>query len=86
MVLNTCQWYVRGSHQGCSVRKGVLRSFTKFTRKYLSQSLFFHKVAACNCIKKETLAQVFPVNYSKFLRTPFYRAHNKNLWATASDK
>ena len=27
----------------------------------------------CNLIKKETLAQVFPVNFAKFIRTPFYR-------------
>ena len=26
---------------------------------------------ACNFIKKETLAQVFSVNFVKFLRTPF---------------
>ena len=35
----------RGSHQKCSVRKGVLRNFTKFTGKHLCQSLFFNKVA-----------------------------------------
>ena len=56
-------------------KKGVLRNFTKFTGKHLCQSLFFNKVAglrpeACNFIKKETLAQVFPVNFVKFLRTP----------------
>ena len=26
---------------------------------------------ACNFIKKETLARCFPVNFAKFLRTPF---------------
>ena len=26
---------------------------------------------ACNFIEKETLALVFPVNFVKFLRTPF---------------
>ena len=29
----------------CSVRKVVLRNFTKFTGKHLGQSLFFNKVA-----------------------------------------
>ena len=33
------------SHQRCSVRKCVLRNFTKFTGKHLCQSLFFNKVA-----------------------------------------
>ena len=30
--------------QRCSVRKGVLRNFTKFTGKHLCQSLFLNKV------------------------------------------
>ena len=44
------------------VRKGVLRNFTKFTRKHLCQSLFLNKVAGlrpASLLKKETLAQVF---------------------------
>ena len=35
----------RSSHQRCSVKKGVLRNFAKFTGKYLCQCLFFNKVA-----------------------------------------
>ena len=35
----------RSSHRRCSVRKGVLRNFAKFTGKHLRQSLFFNKVA-----------------------------------------
>ena len=35
---------VRSSHQRCSVRKGVLRNFTKCTGKHLSQSLNFNKL------------------------------------------
>ena len=35
----------RSSHQRCSINKGVLRNFAKFTRKHLCQSLFFNKVA-----------------------------------------
>ena len=35
----------RSSHRWCSVRKGVLRNFAKFTGKHLCQSLFFNKVA-----------------------------------------
>ena len=31
----------RGRHQRCSVKKGVLRNFAKFTGKHLCQSLFF---------------------------------------------
>ena len=56
---------IRSNHQRCSVKKGVLRNFAKFTGKHLCQSLFLNKVAggACNFIKKETLV--------KFLRSPF---------------
>ena len=35
----------RNSHQRCSVRKGVLKNFVKFTGKHLCFSLFFNKVA-----------------------------------------
>ena len=54
---------IHGSnHQGCSVRKGVLRNFDKFTGNHLCQSLFFNKVAG---LKR------FPVSFAKFLRIPF---------------
>ena len=33
------------NHQMCSVTKGALRNFAKFTRKRLCRSLFFNKVA-----------------------------------------
>ena len=35
----------RSSHRRRSLRKGILINFTKFTGKYLFQSLFFNKVA-----------------------------------------
>ena len=40
-------WLVwcRSSHRRCSVKKGVLRNFAKFTGKHLYQSLYFNKVA-----------------------------------------
>ena len=34
----------RSSERRCSVRKGVLKIFAKFTGKHLWQSLFFNKV------------------------------------------
>ena len=62
----------RSSHQRCSVKKGVLRNFTKFTGKHLYQSLsrrFWHRF--------------FPVNVVKFLRIAFYIEH---LWWLLFDK
>ena len=63
---------------------GVLRNFTKFTGKHLRQRLFFNKVAGlrpATLLKKRFWHRCFPVNFVKFLRTPFFTEH---LWATAS--
>ena len=39
--LTYCCAKFRSSHQRCSIRKGVLRNFVKFTGKHLCQSRFF---------------------------------------------
>ena len=62
---------IRSIHRMCSVRKGVLRNFAKFTGKHLCQSLFF---------KKETLAQVFSCEICDISKNTFFTEH---LWATA---
>ena len=36
---------IRSNHKRCSIRRGVLKNFAKFTGKHLCQSLFFNKVA-----------------------------------------
>ena len=59
-------------------KKGVLRNFTKFTGKHLCQSLFFNKVAVLSTstlLKKRPWHSCFPVNFEKFLRTPFLTKH-----------
>ena len=45
-------------------QKGVLKNFSKFTRK--------HQTQACNFIRKDTLKQVFSCEFYKIFRTPFY--------------
>ena len=57
-------------------KKKMLKIFAKFTEKQLRQSLFFNKAAgmrpkACNFIKKRLWRRCFPVNFAKFIRTPF---------------
>ena len=73
----------RSSHWKYSVIKGVLRNFAKFAGKHQWQNLFFNKVAdlAWNFIKKETLPQhrCFPMNFAKFLRTPFLQSISRRL-------
>ena len=56
-------------------KKGLLRNFTKFTGKILCQSLFFNKDAGlrpATLLKKRLWYRCIPVNFVKFLRTPFY--------------
>ena len=57
----------RRSHQRCSVKKGVLRNFAKFTGKHLCQSVFFNKLET----QKETLAQVFPCEFCEISKNTF---------------
>ena len=78
----------RNSRPEVFCKKCVLRDFAKFTGKHLYQRLFFNKVAgleACNFIKKETLAQVFPVNLAKFLRAAFLQNTSGWLLLTGED-
>ena len=77
MILN------RGSHQRRSIKKGVLRNFGIFTWKYLWQSLFLIKLQAlgvrpASLLKKRLWRKCFPVNFAKFLGTPFLQ--NASGW------
>ena len=65
----------RSSHLRCTVKKGVLKNFAKFTGKHLSQSLVFNKVAvlrSSTLLKKKLWHRCFPVNLEKFLRIPYF--------------
>ena len=70
-------WIIcRSSHRRCSLRKGVLRNFVKFTGKHLCQSLLFIIVSGlrpATSLKKKLWHMCFPINFAKFLRTPFLR-------------
>ena len=58
-------------HRRCSVRKGVLRNFAKFTGEHLFQSLFFNKVAG-KFIKNEALGQVFSCEFCEISENNFF--------------
>ena len=60
----------RSSHWRCSVRKGVLRNFAKFTENTCARVSFLIKLRAA-LLKKRLWHRCFPVNFAKFLRTPF---------------
>ena len=58
-------------------KKSVLENLVKFTGKNLCQSLFFDKFAGLRpetLLKKRLWHKCFPVNFAKYLRTPFYRS------------
>ena len=74
-ILNTT---IRSSRPDVFCEKGILRNFVKFTGKHLRQGLFFNKVAGlrpATLLKKRLWCRCFPVNFTKFLRTPFFREH-----------
>ena len=53
----------------CSLKKGFLRNFSKFTGKHLCERL----------LKKSLWHWCFPVNFAKFLRTPFLQNTSRRL-------
>ena len=57
----------RNSHRRCFIKKGVLKNFAKFTRKFLCPSLFYNKIAGLATLLKKRLWHSFPVNFAKFL-------------------
>ena len=68
----------RSSHQRCSMKKGVLRNFTKFTGEHLSQGLFFNKnadLSPATLLKKEALAQLFSCEFCAISKSTFFTEH-----------
>ena len=58
--------------------KDILRNFAKFTGKHLCQRFFFNKVVGfrlATLLKNSLWHRCFPVNFVKFLRTPFLKKH-----------
>ena len=77
----------RSSHRKCSIKiseKRCSQKFSKIHRKTPVSESLFNEVAglrpkARNYIKKDSLAQVFPLNFAKFLRTPFLQNTSRQL-------
>ena len=61
----------RSSRSEVICKKGFLKIFAKFTGKHLYQSFF---------LKKRLWHRCFPVNFSKFLRTPVLTEHLRWLF------
>ena len=64
--------FLRSSRQEMFYKKGVLRNFAKFTEKHRTRISFFIKLqAACNFIKKETLALVLFCEFCEISKNTF---------------
>ena len=63
----------RSSRPEVFCKKGVLWNFAKFIGKYLCQSLFLINLQAApaTLLKMRPWDRYFPVDFAKFLRTPF---------------
>ena len=83
----TVQMTTRSSHQRCSVRKGVLRNFAKFTGKHLCQVVFYNKVAGpqpdpATLLQKRLWHRCCSMNFATFPRTPFHRTPLNDFFST----
>ena len=58
----------RSSHRRCSLKEGVIKNFAQFTGKHLCKRFF-----------KSLWHRCFPVNFAKFLRTPFLQNTSRRL-------
>ena len=75
-------WPRQGSHWSrSSVKKRVIRNFTKFTENTCIGVSFYAE--ACNFIKKETLAQVFSFEFCDIFKNTYFTG-SPGVWATAS--
>ena len=57
--------------QRCSVKKGVLRDFTKFTWKHLCQNPSFQRLKLATLLKKRLWQMFFPVNFCEIAKNTF---------------
>ena len=69
------RYNVRCSQPKVFSKKSVLKNLAKFTGKHLHWSHFLNKVAGlqlATLLKKRFQYRCFPVNFAKFLWTPFF--------------
>ena len=89
VILTPCLWCLGYISEAVgwrySVKKGVLRNFAKLAGKHLCQRLFFNKVAdlrPATLFKKRHWHRCFTMNFTKFLRIPFFTEHLRWLLLT----
>ena len=76
------QLIFRSCHQRCSIKKGVLKNFAKFTGKHVCQSPLFNQVAGLRpaTLQKERLwHRCFFCELCEIFKNTFFTEH---LWTT----
>ena len=71
-------WYRH--HQRCSMKKGVLKHFSNSQENTCARGTF------ATLLKKRLWLRCFPVNFAKFLRTPFLQNTSRRLLLTRTKK
>ena len=74
LVVSNSKYSFRSNHWRCSVR-----NFATLTGKHLCQSLFLVKLQTSSPAKMRLWHRCFPVNFAKFLRTPFLQSTSGRL-------
>ena len=64
---------IRSSRPEVFCWKHVFKNFKKFAGNHLCLSLFLIKLRSATLFKKRLWHRCFPVNFAKFLRTPFLK-------------
>ena len=80
--LEDFNWTSRSSQRRCSVGKGVLRKFVKFTVNHLCYSLHSTSVRPATLLKERIWHNWFPVNFANISKNNFFTKH---LCTTASE-
>ena len=68
---------LRSSHRMCSIKKDVLKIFSKFIRQHLCCCLFLIKLQTWRpaTLSKETPTQVFSCGYCKVFKNTYFEEH-----------
>ena len=66
----------RSSHRGCSIEKGVIKNFAKFTGMQLCRSLIFDKFSCIATLSKNSIEhRYFSANFCKIFKNTFFTEH-----------
>ena len=83
-IVNKITWRYSSSYSQMFLKIGVLKNFANFTGKQLRYNFYLIKLKALSpaTLLKRLQHRCFPVNFLKFLRTPFSTVHLGSCFLT----